>query len=85
VPLFGGETGSPSNNVRELRPTSLLSGILIFPTIHHRHRQDRQQSDSIGRTVLDDRLYKRFTYAIGLLSVCLFCNVGVLWPNDWMD
>ena len=24
-------------------------------------------------------------YAIGLLSVLSVCDVGVLWPNDWMD
>jgi len=31
----------------------------------------------------------RFAFAIGPLSVCvslcLSCNVGVLWPNGWMD
>jgi len=30
---------------------------------------------------------KRFAYAIELLSVlsCPVCNVGLLWPNGWMD
>jgi len=31
---------------------------------------------------------KLFDYAIGplsCLSVCSVCNVGVLWPNGWMD
>ena len=22
---------------------------------------------------------------MGLLSICPVCNVGVLWPNGWMD
>jgi len=41
-----------------------------------------QRSDSIGRTVLGDRLY-----AIKPLSVSPFspvCDVGVLWPKGWM-
>jgi len=32
-----------------------------------------------------DRLQNGSNYAIGPLSVCLSCSVGVLWPNGWMD
>jgi len=34
------------------------------------------------RSILGDRL-KRFVCVSCL--ICLFCNVGVLWPNGWMD
>jgi len=58
MPLLEGAE-SPSNTVWPgLRPTSVPSGILIhlFGTIHRGRtdslRQDRQQSDSIGQTVL---------------------------------
>jgi len=56
---FRGGAGSPSNTMWPgLRHTSITSGILIHPTVwpqHQRYRQtgqDRQRSDSIGRTVL---------------------------------
>jgi len=32
-----------------------------------------------------DWLPNGLLYDIGPLSVCLSCNVGVLWPNSWMD
>jgi len=34
---------------------------------------------------LGDRLQNGSSYAIGPLSVCPVCNVGVLWPNGWTD
>ena len=35
---------------------------------------------------LGDRLQNGLLYAVGLcLSVLSVCNVGVLWPNGWMD
>ena len=41
---------------------------------------------------LGDRLYNGSPYAIGPLSICPIClsclsvcDVGVLWPNGWMD
>jgi len=60
--LFGG-AGSPSKTMwRGSRPTSMPSGILVYPTVWPQYnnvtdrtgRIDRtgQQSDSIGRTVL---------------------------------
>ena len=58
VPLSVGEDGSPSNTMLPwLRSISFLSGILIHPTVWPQYtnvtdRQDRQRSDSIGRTVL---------------------------------
>ena len=33
----------------------------------------------------DDVYLREGGYATGLLSVCPVCNVGVLWPNSWMD
>jgi len=41
---------------------------------------DRQQSDSIGRTVLQTVVQKRFAlcYRTDVLSVC---NVRILWPS----
>jgi len=52
--------GSPSNIMTHgPRPTSVRSGTLIYPTVWPEYtnlrptdRQDRQRSDSIGRTVL---------------------------------
>jgi len=32
-----------------------------------------------------DRLWNGLPYAIRPLSVLSVCNVGVLWPNGWMD
>jgi len=67
VPLFGSRTGSPPNTIWPgPRPTSMLSFIFIRPTVWPQQtnvtdrqtgqdrtdRQDRQRSDSIGRTVL---------------------------------
>jgi len=49
---------------------------------------DRQRSDSIGRTVLQTVARKRFAlcYRTVVLSACLSgYDVGVLWPNGWMD
>jgi len=34
---------------------------------------------------LGDRLLNSSPYAIGPLSVLSVCDVGVLWPNGWMD
>jgi len=54
--LLGEGVGCPCNAVWPgPRPTSMPSFILIpnrFARIHQRHRQDRQRSDTIGRTVL---------------------------------
>jgi len=40
-------------------------------------------------TVIFGRLFvKRFALCrmlLSVLSVCPFCNVGVLWPNCWME
>jgi len=62
VPISVGGAGSPSNAMWPgPRPTSVPTGILIHPTVWPQYtnvtRQrdkhtDRQQSDSIGRTVL---------------------------------
>jgi len=64
VPLWGGGAGSPSNRMWPVpSPTCMPSFVLIRPnslaTVHERHiqtdrtdRQDRQRTDSIGRTVL---------------------------------
>ena len=55
--LFRGGVGSPSNTMWPgLRPTSVLSGILIHPTVWPQytnvtHRQTGQWSRSIGQTV----------------------------------
>jgi len=65
-------------------------------TVHEPHRQDRtdrQRTDSIGRTVLQTVAQKWFTLCCRtvvcpVLSVsrsCPVCNVGVLWPNGWLD
>ena len=57
VSLSVGELVSPSNTMSPgMRPTSVPSGILIHPTVSPQYtndrtdRQDRQRSDSIGRT-----------------------------------
>jgi len=58
VPLSVGDAGSPSNTMWPgPRPTSTPSGILIHPTVFPQYtnvtdRQDRQQSVSTRRTVL---------------------------------
>ena len=63
VPLLEGEDGSPSNTTSPgPRPTRVpKSFILIHPTVWPQYtnvtdrqtdRQDRERSDSIGRTVL---------------------------------
>ena len=58
VTPLGGGAGSPSNTMWQgNRPTSVPSGILIYSTVWPQYtnvsdRQDRQRSDSIGRTVL---------------------------------
>ena len=64
-------------------------------TTHQRHSlterqagQYRQRSDSIGRTVLQTVAQKRFAlcYRTVVCPVCVLSgNVGVLWPNGWMD
>jgi len=33
---------------------------------------------------LGDRVQKGSPYAIGALSICPVCNVGVLWPVGWI-
>ena len=62
---------------------------------HIQTGQTRQRCDSIGRTVFGRRLRNGSPYAVGPLSVCLYVclsclscpvfNVGVLWPNGWID
>jgi len=44
----------------------------------------------IRQQFLGDRLHNGSPYPIGPLSVrplsvCLSCDVGVLWPNGWMN
>ena len=62
---FGAGPGSPPNTVWPgPRPTSMSSFILIHPTVWPQYtnvteRQDRQRSDSIGRTVLQTVAQKR--------------------------
>jgi len=57
-PFVWGRAGSLSNTMWPgLRPTTIPSGILIHPSVWTQYtnftdRQDRQRSDSIGRTVL---------------------------------
>ena len=56
-------------------------------TVHERHRQDRQRSDIIGRTVLQ-MVAQKTVHLIPMLcslSVLCVCDVDVLWPNGWMD
>jgi len=60
VPLSVGGAGFPSNTMSlGSLPTSVPSGILIHPTVWPQYTnvtdrtgQDKQRSDSIGRTVL---------------------------------
>jgi len=63
APFWGREAGSPSNRAKAYLH---LSFILIHPTVWPKHTnvtdrqdrqtgQDRQRSDSIGRTVLQSR------------------------------
>jgi len=68
VPFGGGRAASPSNIMWPgTRPTCMPSFILIYPTVWPRStnvtdrtdRQDRQRSDSIGRTVLQTVARKR--------------------------
>ena len=50
--------------------------------------QDRQWSDSIERTVLQTVAQKQFALCyqtVVCLSVLSVCDVGVLWPDGWMD
>jgi len=63
VPFLGVEARSSSNNVSKayhyakfhLDPSNRLATI----TIHQRHRQDRQRSDSIRQTILQTGAQKR--------------------------
>jgi len=51
-------------------------------------RQTGQRSHSIERTVFGRPFVKRFALCYRTVvcpSVCPACNVGVLWPNGWMD
>ena len=67
VPLWGRGAGSPSNTLSPgPKPTSIPSGILIYPTVWPQYtnvkdRTDRQWSDSIGRTVLQTVAQKAVT------------------------
>ena len=62
--------GSPSNTMWPgPRPTAVPSCILIHPTVWPQHtnvadRQDRQRSDSIGRTVLQTVAQKLNLYLL---------------------
>jgi len=53
-------------------------------------RQDNGTCDSIGRTVSQTVAQERFalccrTVVLSCLSFLFVCDVGVLWPNGWMD
>jgi len=88
VPPFWGEAGFPSNKVSPWAEAYLHSKCHLNPssrlaTIHQRHRQtdrqDRQRSDSIGRTVLETVAQKSFgswrSYSKSKCSVFLLtCN-----------
>jgi len=75
------------------RPTSVSGGILIhatvWPQIYQRYETNRQRSDSdsIGRTIFGRPFVLCYQTVCRIcLSVCLsVCDVGVLWPNGWMD
>ena len=41
--------------------------------------------DEIDDNVIGQPFVKRLPYAIGPLSVCPVCDLGVLWPNGWTD
>jgi len=99
-PFGGGGAGSPPNTMWpgpkltcmhakfHLDPPNRMATILqrYRQTERQTDRQDREPSDSIGRTVLQTVAPKQFTlcYQIVVCLSCL-CDVGVLWPNGWMD
>ena len=88
--------GSPSSTMWPVpRPTSMPSFILIHPTVWPQYtnvtdrqdidKQERQRSDSIGRTIFWRPFVKRFalchrTVVLSCLSVTLvYCS------QTWMD
>jgi len=95
-PFAGGGAGSPSNTMwTGSRPSCMPTFILIHLTVWPQctkvtdRQTDKQTAvDRIGRSVLQIVAQKRFAlcYRTAVLSVCLsVCDVGALWPNDWMD
>jgi len=82
--LGGRGAASPSNTTSPgPRPTSVPSGILIHPTVWLQYnvtgiqdRQDRQQTDSIERTVFGRPFVKRFALCYQTV-VCHVCPCSV--------
>jgi len=97
VPLWRRGAGSPSSRMWPgPRSTCMSSFTLIHQTAWQQHtnvtdrtdRQTGQRSNSIWRTLLQSVAQKRFAlcYRTIVCPVCLsVCDVGVLWPNGWMD
>jgi len=91
--LHGG-AGSPSNAVWPgLRSTSIPSGILIHPTVWPQYtnvtyRQTEQRTVPWHRANRFTNSHPKTVRPV-LSDRCLFClslcNVGVLWPNSWMN
>jgi len=85
VLLFWGGAGSPSNTMLP-RPTSVPRFIFIHPAVWPQYTNvtDRTNNALIHRA-------NRFTNGRPktvrpmLPDSCPVCNVGVLWPNGWMD
>jgi len=98
-PFGGGELGHHLTQCDQAEgrglPASgcMPSFILIRPTVwpqctnitDRQDRQDRQRTDSIGRTVLQTVAEKRLAMLSDRCLSCPVSDVGVLWPNGWMD
>ena len=48
-------------------------------------REDRQRTDSIGRTVFRRPFVKRFALCYRSVVCLSVCDVRALWPNGWTD
>jgi len=92
-PFLGGGAGSPSNTVSlRLRLTFLLSGILIHPAVWPQQIwAENWGAVHIHCTILSLlRIFWATTcyqavVCLSVLSCLSVCEVGILWPNSWMD
>jgi len=85
VPLCGRGAGSLSNTMWPgPRPTCVMHARFHLDpsnrlaTVHERHRQDRQRSDSIGRSVLQTVAQKRLNVYEILYCHCPWLNREVI-------
>jgi len=74
----------PKSQVASRQASSTKSS----PKLDDSRPMTRVPISDINRTIFRRPFVKRFALCYGTvvcLSVCPDCNVGVLWPNGWMD